>query len=205
MKREEIKEIFPEATDEQLKAIMDLNGKEVERNKQLDAELKASKDAYNELTGQFEVLKESNATAEDWQKKFETLQSEMNEREKQIQAEKIENEKQANIKARFKSALGDKKFNHKAIEEAYFQMFRDALENPENSGKGDVEIFHSLTKDDPSAFKGIDAIKLNGGTPSNGKEYTSKDEIMAIKNRTERRAAIARNLDLFKLENQNEE
>lgn len=33
MKREEIKAIFPDATDEQLKSVMDLNGADIEREK----------------------------------------------------------------------------------------------------------------------------------------------------------------------------
>lgn len=36
MKREEIKAIFAEATDEQLKKIMDLNGSDVERKRKAD-------------------------------------------------------------------------------------------------------------------------------------------------------------------------
>ena len=44
MKREEIKTIFPEASDEQLKQIMDLNGADVEKFKakvtDLETELK---------------------------------------------------------------------------------------------------------------------------------------------------------------------
>ena len=36
-----------------------------------------------------------------------------------------------------------------------------------NSGyvKGDVDIFHALTKDDATAFTGVTAVKLAGGTP----------------------------------------
>ncbi len=50
MKREEIKAIFAEATDEQLKKIMDLNSSDVEREKgkltALEAELKGKKQAF---------------------------------------------------------------------------------------------------------------------------------------------------------------
>ena len=53
MKREEIKTIFPDATDEQLKAVMDLNGADVEKVKgkvtALEAEIKEKKEAIKKL------------------------------------------------------------------------------------------------------------------------------------------------------------
>jgi hypothetical protein len=54
MKREEIKAIFSDATDEQLKAVLDLNGADIEKAKgkatALEAELKEKKDALDSLT-----------------------------------------------------------------------------------------------------------------------------------------------------------
>ncbi|WP_290776310.1 hypothetical protein [Anaerofustis sp.] len=53
MKREDIKAIFAEATDEQLKKIMDLNGSDVEREKgklsALEKELEDKKAAFDTL------------------------------------------------------------------------------------------------------------------------------------------------------------
>lgn len=64
MKREDIKAIFAEATDEQLKKIMDLNGLDVEREKgkltAAEAELKEKNDAFNKLKDDFELLKSRN-------------------------------------------------------------------------------------------------------------------------------------------------
>ena len=74
MKREEIKAIFPDATDEQLKAVMDLNGADAEKSKKkiesLETELKESRDSYGKLNKDYEELKSTNASGEEWKKKF---------------------------------------------------------------------------------------------------------------------------------------
>jgi hypothetical protein len=202
MKREEIKAIFADATDEQLKAVMDLNGADVEKAKSkvtaLEAELKEKKADFDKLNTEFEALKTANASGEDWKAKFEALQAENVAKEKQAEADRILAEKNADIEKRFAECVGDKKFSHDAIKSSYLKKFAEALESEEYKGKGDVDIFHALTKDDATAFTGVTAVKLQGGTPlGNGTKYTSKSDIMAIKDRTERRNAIAQNLDLF--------
>lgn len=197
MKREEIKNIFPEATDEQLKAVMDLNGGEVEKNKKLEAELKAKNEQFETLNKEFETLKSANADGEEWKAKFEALQAENAAKEKQAEADRILKEKNESINKRFETARGEKIFSHDAIKEAYLKKFGEALESEDYKGKSDIEVFHELTKDDDSAFKGAAIVKLAGGKPSSGKAYNSKADIMAIKDRDERRAAIADNLNLF--------
>lgn len=200
MKREEIKAIFAEATDEQLKAVMDLNGKEVEKNKKLESELEEKKKQLESLTSEFETLKTANANGEEWKAKFEALQAENDAKAKQAEAEKLQREKSEKVSNRFDAALGDKKFGHEAIREAYLKKFGEAIESAEYQGKSDAEIFHEITKDDGSAFKGTTVVKLAGGKPSSGKQYNSKADIMAIKDRDERRTAIAENLNLFNQE-----
>ena len=169
MKREEIKTIFPDATDEQLKAVMDLNGTDVEKVKAkvaaLEAEAKDKKEAFDKLNSEFEALKTANASGEDWKAKFEALQAENVAKEKQAEADRILAEKNADIEKRFAECVGDKKFSHDAIKASYLKKFADALENEEYKGKGDVDIFHALTKDDATAFTGVTAVKLEGGRP----------------------------------------
>ena len=84
MKREEVKAIFADATDEQLKAVMDLNGADVEKAKSkvtaLETELKEKKADFDKLNTEFETLKTANASGEDWKAKFEALQAEMLQR-----------------------------------------------------------------------------------------------------------------------------
>lgn len=151
MKREEIKAIFPEATDEQLKSVMDLNGADVEKIKSrvtaLEAEIKDKNADFDKLNGEFEALKNSNASGEDWKAKFEALKAENEAKEKQAQAERLIAEKNADIEKRFSACVGDKKFSHDAIKADYMKKFADALESEEYKGKGDADIFHALTND----------------------------------------------------------
>ena len=74
------------ATDEQLEKIMALHGSDVEKYKGEAATLKTEaaekKKAFDLLSGEFEKLKESNAGAADYKKKFEDLQRDIAEKEK---------------------------------------------------------------------------------------------------------------------------
>ncbi len=202
MKREEIKAIFSDATDEQLKAVLDLNGADIEKAKgkaaALDAELKEKKDALESLTNEFNALKDSNASAEDWKTKFEALQAENLAKEKQAEADRILKEKQDNIANRFNTVLGDKQFSHDAIRNSYLQRFGDALESKDYEGKSDADIFHDLTKDDAAAFKGVQVVQLKGGNNKGfGGKYNSKEEIMAIKDGVTRRNEMAAHPQFF--------
>ena len=202
MKREEIKAIFADATDEQLKAVMDLNGADVEKVKSkvtaLEAELKGKKDDIDKLNEEFEALKKSNASGEDWKAKFEALQAENVAKEKQAEADRILAEKTENISKRFDAVLGEKTFSHNAIKADYLKKFTDAVELEENKSLSDEQIFHNLTKDDARAFTGVTAVKLAGGKPQGvGSKYSSKDEIMAIKDGATRRAEMIAHSHLF--------
>ena len=176
--------------------------KEIEADKakreKLETELKEKKADFDKLNTEFEALKTANASGEDWKAKFEALQAENVAKEKQAEADRILAEKNADIEKRFDECVGDKKFSHDAIKADYLKKFAEALESEEYKGKGDVDIFHALTKDDATAFTGVTAVKLAGGTPQgNGTKYTSKEDIMAIKDRAQRRQAIAENPSLF--------
>ena len=205
MKREEIKAIFPEATDEQLKSVMDLNGTDVEKAKSkvtsLENELKEKKADFEKLNTEFEALKTANASGEEWKTKYEAIVAENEAKAKQAEADRILAEKNADTEKRFNECVGDKKFSHDAIKASYLKKFADALDSEEYKGKGDAEIFHSLTKDDATAFTGVQAVKLAGGKPQTvGKTYNTKDEIMAIKDSAERLNAIQSNPNLFRKE-----
>lgn len=202
MKREEIKAIFPEATDEQLSKILDINGADVEKVKAkvtaLEADIKDKKDAFDKLNTEFESLKSSNAGAEEYKSKYEALVAENAAKAKQAEADRILAEKNENISNRFSAVLGEKKFSHDAIKAEYLKKFTDALELKENQGRSDADIFHELTKDDPVAFTGVTTVRLAGGTPrgTSGK-YTTAKEILDIKDGSIRRAEMLANSHLF--------
>ena len=200
MKREEIKAILPDITDEQLGQILNLNGADIEKakgkTKDLEEEVRQSKEAYEKLKTEFDNLNANNASADEWKNKYETLQKEYQEKEQEAQrksAEKI-------IEQRFNSALGEREFNHPAIQADYFKKFAEEVAKSENIGKADVDILENLIKDDATAIKNITVQNLPKPTYKDGKKYSSIDEIMKISNDKERREAIAENAELFNLD-----
>lgn len=204
MKREDIKQILNEIAPEQLNAIMDLNGADLEKEKakqsSLEKELSGAKESLEKVTSELETLKSATGEEMNWKAKYEALKAETEAKEKQAETERLLKEKNESIEKRFNECVGEKEFNHDAIRALYLKKFGDALENENFAGKSDDEIFKELTDDDENAFKGVTIVKLAGGTvrPTDA-PYSSKDDIMAIKNRRERRQAIAENPSLFGL------
>ena len=177
-------------------------GREIEADKakreKLETELKEKKESLDNLSKEFEDLKSSNASAEEYKTKYEALVADNEAKAKQAEADRILAEKTENINKRFETVVGEKKFSHDAIKADYLKKFGEAIELEENKSLSDEQVFHNLIKDDATAFTGVTAVKLAGGTPQgSGTKYTSKADIMAIKDRTERRNAIAQNLELF--------
>lgn len=175
-------------------------GKEIEadkaRREKLETELKESKESLESLTAEIDTLKASGKSADEIQAKLDAIIAEREAEKKQAEADRITKEKQENISNRFNAVLGEKKFSHDAIREAYLKKFGDALESADYQGKSDTEIFHDLTKDDATAFTGVTAVKLEGGRPIGiGKGYSSVKEIMnSDMTREQKRQAIAENI-----------
>ena len=161
-------------------------------------EVKTLKGEKKTLEDEVARLNENANGNEDVKKELEALKAKIDADAKQAEADRISKEKAESDERLFNEAVGEKKFSHDAIKSHYFNLFRQDLAKEENKGKSAVDILHNLTKDDKNAFEGVTAVKLAGGTPQgNGTKYTSKADIMAIKDRTERRNAIAQNLELF--------
>lgn len=168
MKRDDVKAIFADATDEQLEKVMRLNNADVEKLKsraeKAETALNDKKTEFDTLSSEFEKLKQSNATAEDYEAKFKALQADVKAKEEKAEADRKAKEKADGIAARFAAALGEKKFSHEAIKADYLRKFGEALESKDNEGKSDADIFHALTKDDGAAFQGITVTHLPGGS-----------------------------------------
>lgn len=161
-------------------------------------EIKALKGEKKTLEDEISKLNENSNSNEDVKKELEALKSKIEADARQAEADRILKEKQENVLNRFNAVVGDKKFSHDAVKADYLKKFGDALENKDFEGKSDADVFHALTKDDASAFVGVTTVKLAGGRPQGvGKTYNSKEDIMAIKDRAERRQAIAENPSLF--------
>lgn len=178
--------------------------KEIEADKakreKLETELKEKTESLESLTTEIDTLKTSGKNAEEIQAKLDALIAEREAEKTKAEADRIMKEKLEATKSRFEKANeGKGEWYNEPTKDFYFKKFSDALESEEYAGQSDVDIMHSLTKDDQTARKGVTAVKLQGGTPQgvNGKHYATKKDIMAIKDSTERQQAIADNISLF--------
>jgi chromosome segregation ATPase len=174
---------------------------EAEKKKYADLEKKLadSNASLENVQKEFDALKETNASVEDYKAKFEKLTADVKAEKEKAEADRKAAEKASGIKNRFASAIGEKKFSHPAVESDYLRQFTEALEKDENQGKADTDIIHALTKDDAGAFVGITVENIPGGTTKGnaGKKYSSKADIMNIKDASERQAAISANPEFF--------
>lgn len=151
MKREDIKKIFPDATEEQLKGLLDINTADIGKAKgELEA-VKADLEKANGTLKEYETtiadLKKSAEGNEDFKKKFEEL-------EQRIADEKAEAEKKAKAEAeeaeysnRFKTVVGEQKWRDALTEKAVYAEFKTALQDEANKGKGDKDVLAALTQD----------------------------------------------------------
>ena len=150
MKREELKAIVEGITDEQLQKILDINNADVEKTKG-----KLQKDV-DTMKSQLAEAKETIATLEANKGDTAALQAEL-DKYKQAEEQRKQEEKdaaeRAKILERFNAAKGDKKFSSEYAEKGVLDAFSKAIVDPANTGKGDAELFASLTHDKEGVFK----------------------------------------------------
>ena len=140
-------------------------------------EVKTLKGEKKTLEDEVSKLNENANGNEDVKKELEALKAKIDADAKQAEAERISREKAESDERLFNEAVGEKKFSHDAVKSHYFNLFRQDLAKEENKGKSAVDILHNLTKDDATAFTGVTAVKLAGGTPQGvgGKSVTRED------------------------------
>ena len=175
--------------------------KEIEADKakreKLETELKEKTESLDNLSKEFEDLKATNASAEEYKSKYEAVIAENEAKAKQAEADRILAEKTENINKRFEAVVGEKTFSHNAIKADYLKKFGEAIELEDNKSLSDEQIFHNLIKDDATAFTGVTAVKLQGGRPTGTSKYSSREEIMAIKDMNTRHSEMLANSHLF--------
>lgn len=148
MKTEELLKIG--LTEEQANKVFAMNGKDVE-----NAKGKLQKDV-DTMKSQLAEVKETIATLEANKGDTAALQAEL-DKYKQAEEQRKQEEKdaaeRAKILERFNAAKGDKKFSSEYAEKGVLDAFSKAIVDPANTGKGDAELFASLTHDKEGVFK----------------------------------------------------
>ena len=116
-----------------------------------EADVEELKGTLETTNTAFEELKNSNASAEDWKAKYESLEEENRIKEENRAKEEAIKNQRADFDNYF--AENNKEWANPLIADGYFIKYQEAIELPENKHKTTGEIAHNLTKDDATAFK----------------------------------------------------
>ena len=151
MKREDIKKIFPDATEEQLKGLLDINTADIGKAKgELEA-VKADLEKANGTLKEYETtiadMKKSAEGNEDFKKKFEDLEQRIADEKAAAEKKAKEEAEEAEYANRFKTVVGEQKWRDELTEKAVYAEFKTALQDEANKGKGDKDILAALTQD----------------------------------------------------------
>lgn len=151
MKREDIKKIFPDATEEQLKGLLDINTADIGKAKgELEA-VKADLEKANGTLKEYETtiadMKKSAEGNEDFKKKFEELEQRIADEKAEAEKKAKEEAEEAEYSNRFKTVVGEQKWRDALTEKAVYAEFKTALQDEANNGKGDKDILAALTQD----------------------------------------------------------
>lgn len=151
MKREDIKKIFPDATEEQLKGLLDINTADIGKAKgELEAvktELEKANGTLREYETTIADMKKSTEGNEDFKKKFEELEQRIADEKAEAEKKAKEEAEEAEYSNRFKTVVGEQKWRDALTEKAVYAEFKTALQDEANKGKGDKDILAALTQD----------------------------------------------------------
>ena len=151
MKREDIKKIFPDATEEQLKGLLDINTADIGKAKGELETVRADLEKANGTLREYETtiadMKKSAEGNEDFKKKFEDLEQRIADEKAEAERKAKEEAEEAEYSNRFKTVVGEQKWRDELTEKAVYAEFKTALQDETNKGKGDKDILAALTQD----------------------------------------------------------
>lgn len=151
MKREDIKKFFPDATEEQLKGLLDINTADIGKAKGEFEAVKTDLEKANGTLKEYETtiadLKKSAEGNEDFKKKFEDLEQRIADEKTEAEKKAKEEAEEAEYSNRFKTVVGEQKWRDALTEKAVYAEFKTALQDEANKGKGDKDILAALTQD----------------------------------------------------------
>lgn len=162
--------------DEAINKILAENGRDIEAEKAKTNALKKDLDDEKEARGKLEneIGELKKADPKKLQKTIDDLEEKIRKRTEADEQEK----KDKALAERFSAVSGEKKFINDFTKNGVLNEFKTALENKENQGKGDKEIFDALIKDREGIFSSSNPpINMPGAEPIN--EDTRTDILRA--------------------------
>ena len=179
MTREDIKKHFPDATDDQISDLLDINSKDIGKHKT------AAETASADLKKANETIQELEKNAKDATALQKTIDDYKAAEEKR-QADAKAAEERAERFGRFEKAHSevgkDAKWLNDFTRDGIFSQFEAALADAGNKGKSDVQIYESLVKDDKGLRPGLFEAKATasgtqpgmGGNAGGAANYAEK-------------------------------
>lgn len=165
MTREDIKKHFPEATDAQISALLDINSKDIGKHKTAaetaQTELKTAKDTIENL--------EKNAKdAAALQKTIDEYKAADEKRQADAKAAAERAERLSRFEKAHGEASKDRKWLNDFTRDGIFSQFEKALTEDANKGKSDVQIYNSLVNDEKGVKPGLFEAQVSGGMSGMG-------------------------------------
>lgn len=172
MKREDVAKVFANATSEQIDSILNINSADIGKAKKdydtIKAELDTAKQQITDINTQYENLKTANASAEEYKTKYDELVADNQRRAEEQAAKDLITAERAEFDKYF--ADNKKEWYNQMTADGYFEKFRTAKIADENKAKTTADILHDLTKDDATAFKGVNPDVNIGGAKNIGND-----------------------------------
>lgn len=178
MKREEVRELIPDITDEVLSKLLDMNSRDI-------GKVKGDADKYKDEIASLkqQIADKDTAIAEMEKAKgdAEKIQAEL-DKYKQAEADRQAAEKAAEedriLTEAVTSAIGDKEFVNEMTKNGYIAEVKKALADPANKGKGAAELFDAMTKDVEGIFKNPQQTPVTVPPANGGNLFSNDDEAM---------------------------
>lgn len=201
MKTEELK--AQGLTEEQISFVMAENGKDLKKLQKENDNLSADRDTWKEKAEAAETTLKGfeGVDLETMQKELSDWKQKATEAEKNAQAQLYERDFADALKTEFEGI----KFSSEAAKRAIMAEVKEAgLKLKDGKILGLNDLLSQMKEKDASAF--VDGAqqqvqqnmaRFTAPKKTNSSGTMSKDEIMAIKDRGERRTAIAQNMHLF--------
>ena len=165
MTREDIKKHFPEATDEQISGLLDINSKDIGKHK------KAAEDAGAELKTAKETISNLDKNAKDaaaLQKTIDDYKAADEKRQAEAKAAAERTERLGRFDKAHAEASKDRKWLNDFTRDGIFAQFEKALTEDANKGKSDVQIYNALINDEKGVKPGLFEAQVNGGMSGMG-------------------------------------
>lgn len=147
MTRNDITKLFPDATKEQIDALLDIHSADIGKAKGGSAQLQTDLDAANAA---LKTAQDTIAELEKHKADTDALQKQIDDY-KAADAARKEAETAAKARAalleRMDKVLGGRKLVHERMRGLIADDFQKALADPANTGKSDADVFEAITKD----------------------------------------------------------